>query len=327
MSDPYSLLGVSRSASEADIKSAYRKLAKELHPDRNKDNPNASERFSKVTQAYDLLSDKDKRAKFDRGEIDADGNPAMPFGMGGGYGGGGFGGARPGGANGYSSRDFQGFGGGEEMDLSDLFEGLFGRGGPSPGAGPGAQRGGRAGFRQPPPPPPKKGADIRYKLSVPFVDAATRAKQRITLADGKTIDLTLPEGVEDGTTMRLKGKGQAGAGGNGDGIVVIDIAPHPFFYRDGDDVRVDLPIRLDEAVNGGKIKVPTVDGNVMLTVAAGSSSGKVLRMKGKGFSKKGGGRGDQLVTLEIHLPADIADLSARLDGWKDDSDIRGSMGV
>lgn len=314
MSDPYTLLGVSRSATEADIKSAYRKLAKELHPDRNKDNPQASERFSKVTQAYDLLSDKDKRARFDRGEIDGDGNPAMPFGMGGG-----FGGARPGGTSGYSTGDFQGMGGSEDLDLSDLFEGLFGRG------GGGRQQ--QSGFRSAPPPPPRKGADIRYKLAVPFVDAATRAKQRITLADGKTIDLALPAGVEDGTTMRLKGKGQAGAGGNGDGIVVIDVQAHPFFYRDGDDVRVDLPIRLDEAVNGAKVKVPTVDGPVMLTVAAGSSSGKVLRMKGKGFSKKDGGRGDQLMTLEIHLPEDMADLAARLEGWKDEGDPRASMGV
>ena len=162
---------------------------------------------------------------------------------------------------------------------------------------------------------------------MPFVDAATRAKQRITLADGKTIDLSLPEGVEDGTTMRLKGKGQKGPGGNGDGIVVIDIQPHPFFYREGDDVRVELPITLDEAVNGAKVKVPTVDGPVMLTIGAGSSSGKVLRMKGKGFSKKGGARGDQLVTLEIQLPEDVSDLAAKLEGWSDEGSPREHMGL
>ena len=324
MADPYSTLGVSRSASEKDIKSAYRKLAKELHPDRNKDNPEAADRFGKVTQAYDLLSDKDKRAQFDRGEIDAEGNPTSPFGMGGG----GFGGARPGGGS-YSSRDYQGFGGAEDLDLGDLFEGLFGRGNGRSGraSGMGGGMGGQQGFRRPPPPPPQKGADIRYKLAVPFVDAATRAKQRITLADGKTIDLSLPEGVEDGTTMRLKGKGQKGPGGNGDGIVVIDIQPHPFFYREGDDVRVELPITLDEAVNGAKVKVPTVDGPVMLTIGAGSSSGKVLRMKGKGFSKKGGTRGDQLVTLEIQLPEDVAELAARLEGWSDEGNPREHMGL
>jgi len=319
MADPYSTLGVSRSASDKDIKSAYRKLAKELHPDKNKGKPDATERFSKVTQAYNLLSDKDMRAKFDRGEIDAYGNPAMPFGHGG------FGGARPGGGpNGHSARDFQGFGA-DDLDIGDLFEGLFGRGGAGAARGGASSPGG--GFRQPPPPPPRKGADIRYKLAVPFVDAASRAKQRITLADGKTIDLSLPAGVEDGTQMRLKGKGQQGAGGYGDGIVVIDIQAHAHFWRDGDDVRLDLPITLDEAVNGGKVKVPTVDGAVMLTVAPGSSSGKVLRLKGKGFSTKSGGRGDQLVTLEIQLPEDITELAGKLEGWSDDGDIRGDMGV
>ncbi len=314
MSDPYTTLGVARSASEKDIKSAYRKLAKELHPDRNKDNPRAAERFSDVTKAYDLLSDKDKRAQFDRGEIDAEGNPAMPFGMGGG---GPFGGGR-GGQRGYSSGDFNGFGN-EEMDLGDLFEGLFGRGG---------QRGAGGGFGQRrPPPPPQRGANVNYTLKVPFVDAATLKPQRITLGDGKTIDLKLPAGVEDGTQMRLKGKGNSGPGGNGDALVTIDIQQHGFFTRDGDDVRLELPISLDEAVNGAKVKAPTVDGPVMLTVAAGSGSGKVLRLKGKGFSRRSGGRGDQLVTLEINLPEDMEELASRLEGWKDESDLRGRLGV
>ncbi|WP_137680432.1 DnaJ C-terminal domain-containing protein [Aurantiacibacter suaedae] len=311
MADPYTTLGVSRSASEQDIKSAYRKLAKELHPDRNKDNPQAAERFSRVTQAYDLLSDKEKRGQFDRGEIDADGNPAMPFGYGGGGGGGPFRGGARGGGNG------GGFGG-EEVDLGDLFEGLFGRGGSSR-AGSGFGRGG--------PQPRPKGANINYRLSVSFVDAAARTRQRITLADGKTIDLSLPEGVENGTQMRLKGKGQEGPGGPGDGIVTIDIQSHPFFTRSGDDVRLDLPITLDEAVNGAKVKLPTVDGPVMMTVAPGTSSGKVLRLKGKGFSRKGSGRGDQLVRLEIVLPEDYADLSQRLEGWSDDNPVRANLGV
>ncbi|RPF71350.1 DnaJ C-terminal domain-containing protein [Aurantiacibacter spongiae] len=327
MADPYSTLGVSRSATESDIKSAYRKLAKELHPDRNKDNPQAAEKFSKVTNAYDLLSDKDKRAQFDRGEIDADGNPAMPFGMGGGAGG--FGGARPGGGGqrGYSARDFQGFQGAEEMDLGDLFEGLFGRrGGPAGGAQPGGAGFGGAGQRTRQA-PPRKGADIRYTLSVPFVDAATLAKQRITLADGKTIDLSLPAGVDDGTQMRLKGKGQAGPGGAGDGLVVIDVQPHPFFERDGNDVRLDLPITLDEAVNGAKVRVPTVDGPVMLTVAPGSGSGRTLKLTGKGFTRKTGGRGDQLVKLQIHLPDDVSELAGKLEGWRDTGNPRADLGV
>ena len=315
--DPYSTLGVARGASEKDIKSAYRKLAKELHPDRNKDNPNAAERFSQVTNAYDLLSDKDKRARFDRGEIDAEGNPANPFaGMGGG------GGFRPnGGQRGFRTEDFQGFGT-EDVDLGDIFEGLFGgrgqRGGGGSPFGGGQQR------RQA---PPQKGADIAYKLRVPFIDAATLKDQRITLADGKTIDLKLPKGVEDGTQMRLKGKGQHGAGGAGDGLVTIAIDRHKHYRREGDDVRLDLPITLDEAVNGGKVRVPTVDGAVMMTIKPGTSGGTVLRLKGKGFTRKDGTRGDQLVTLEIQLPGNLEELAQRLDGWKDASDPRAGLGV
>jgi DnaJ-class molecular chaperone len=323
MADPYATLGVARSATEKDIKSAYRKLAKELHPDRNKDNPKAAERFSDVTKAYDLLSDKDKRAQFDRGEIDAEGNPAMPFGHGFGTGGGGFGGGvfRPGagGARGFSAQDFEGFGGAEGLDIGDIFEGLFGRG------GAGASGMGGAGRRAPP--PRNKGANVQYRLRVPFTDAATLKAQRITLADGKTIDLKLPAGVEDGTQMRLSGKGEPGPAGNGDALVTIMVEPHPFFRREGDDVRLDLPVTLDEAIRGAKVKVPTADGAVMLTVAPGSGSGKVLRLKGKGFTKKGGGRGDQLVTLEIELPDNIAQLAEKLDGWRDTRNVRAKLGV
>jgi len=317
MADPYATLGVARNASEKDIKSAYRKLAKELHPDRNKDNPKAAERFSDVTKAYDLLSDKDKRAQFDRGEIDAEGNPAMPFGHGFGTGGGGF---RPeaSGARGFSAQDFEGFGGAEGLDIGDIFEGLFGRGGAGASGMGGAAR--RA-------PPPRKGANVQYRLRVPFIDAATLKAQRITLADGKTIDLKLPAGVEDGTQMRLSGKGEPGPAGNGDALVTIMIEPHPFFRREGDDVRLDLPITLDEAIRGAKVKAPTADGAVMLTVAPGSGSGKVLRLKGKGFSKKGGGSGDQLVTLEIELPDDVAELAGKLEGWRDTRNVRAKLGV
>ena len=314
MADPYATLGVQRTANEKDVKSAYRKLAKELHPDRNQDNPKASERFAEVTRAYDLLSDKDKRARFDRGEIDADGNPAMPFGAGG-FGGG----FRPGGADGgrgFSARDFQGAG--EETDLSDLFEGLFGRGG---------GRGGASGFGARRPPPPQRGANASYRLKVPFTDAASLKPQRITLADGAPIDLKLPAGVEDGTQMRLKGKGQPGPGGKGDALVTVQIEPHSFFRRDGDDVRLELPVTVDEALRGAKVKVPTVEGPVMLTVAPGSGSGKVLRLKGRGFSKKSGGRGDQLVTLEIQLPDELDELAGRLEGWSDNSAVRNRLGV
>ncbi len=307
-SDPYSTLGVARGASEKDIKSAYRKLAKELHPDRNADNPKATERFSEVTRAYDLLSDKDKRARFDRGEIDIDGNPAG-FGYGGG--GGGFGGGAGGQRGGFEGFQSEG------IDLGDIFDGLFGSGrAGGPGGFGGAPRGRAAA----------KGANVQYRLSVTLPDAATRATQRITLADGKTIDLKLPAGVEDGTQMRLAGKGEAGPGGNGDATVLIQLQPHAFFRRDGDNLRLDLPITLDEAVNGAKVKVPTAEGAVMLTIAPGSSSGKTLRLKGKGFSRKDGARGDQLVTLEIQLPEGDSDLAERLAGWRDPRPLRARLG-
>lgn len=312
--DPYSILGVTRGASEKDIKSAYRTLAKELHPDRNKDNPKAAERFSDVTRAYDLLSDKDKRAQFDRGEIDMDGNPTMGFG----YGPGGQGG----GQRGFRADGFEGFGG-ENVDLGDIFEGLFGgRGGMGGGMGGAGQRGFGGGGRQRAAP---RGGNVQYRLAVPLPDAARLETQRITLSDGKTIDLKLPKGVEDGTQMRLAGKGEPGPGGAGDAIVTIQIQPHPYFDRDGDDVRLDLPITLNEALTGAKVRTPTVDGAVMLTVPAGASSGKVLRLKGKGFTRKDGSRGDQLVNLQLVLPEDVSELAEKLEGWQDERDVRAGL--
>jgi len=312
VADPYATLGVARTASEADIKKAYRKLAKELHPDRNKDNPKASERFSIVTNAYDLLTDKDKRARFDRGEIDGDGNPAAPFGFGSGAGGhpGGF---RPG--PGGAQFDADG------PDLSDIFEGMFSGGGRSGGFG------GFGGFGRKQPQP--RGANVAYRLNVSFADAATLSPQRITLADGKTIDLKLPAGLESGAQMRLAGKGQPGPGGTGDGMVTINVQPHRFFTRDGDDVRLDLPISLSEAVLGASVRVPTVEGAVMLTVPPGSTSGKVLRLRGRGFHKKEGGRGDQMVTLMVDLPVGDDALVEFVRGWKDrdKGNPRANMGV
>ncbi|MET0138152.1 MAG: DnaJ C-terminal domain-containing protein [Sphingobium sp.] len=316
MADPYTLLGVPRTADEAAIKSAYRKLAKQLHPDKNKDNPKAADRFSEVTQAYDLLADKDKRAQFDRGEIDANGNPTSPFGGGfggGGYGGGGSGGFRPG-PGGFET------GGG---DFSDIFEGLF-SGGRGPGAGRGGGFAGGFGGR---PQPPRQGDNVQYRLRVPFIDAATRAPQRITLQDGKTIDLKLPAGVENGMQMRLSGKGAPGAGGAGDAIVTIEIDPHAFFRRDGDDVRVDVPITLNEAVNGARIRVPTVDGPVILAVTAGARSGQTLRLKERGFTRKDGTRGAQYVTLMIDIPADDDRLKAFAVDWTDTRAVRADLGV
>ena len=309
--DPYAILGISRDASEKDVKSAYRRLAKELHPDRNTDNPKAAERFSEVTRAYDLLSDKNKRARFDRGEIDIDGNPTMDFG----FGGGGHGRA---GGRGFRQEDFRNFGGGENIDIGDILGGMFGGGGGG-GGGFGGSPFGRGA--------PQRGRNTQYRLSVPFAEAATSAPQRITLGDGKTIELKLPLGVEDGTQVRLAGKGERGPAGAGDAIVTLAIQPHAFFRRDGDNILLDLPVTLDEAVHGGKVKVPTVDGPVMLTVAPGSSSGRTLRLKGRGFTRKDGTRGDQMVTIEIALPEADAELVRRLEGWRDPRDVRQKLGV
>jgi len=317
--DLYQQLGIKRGASEAEIKKAYRSLAKQLHPDRNKDNPKAAERFAQVTRAYDLLSDKDKRARYDRGEIDEDGNPRMPFGSG--FGGGG---ARPGGSAGGGGFDgYPGGFSGDAADLSDLFEGLFGAAtGSRRGAGSGGPFGGFGRARA-----PQKGADVAYRLKVPFTDAACLQEQRVTLSGGRTIDLKLPKGVEEGTKIRLAGQGQEGPGGRGDAIVTVEIANHPFFTRDGKNIRLVLPITLKEAVQGAKVKVPTPEGPVMLTIPKGSTSGKVLRIKGRGFSAKDGHRGDLLVQLAVDIPKDDEALHQFVEGWQGGGNPRASLGV
>jgi DnaJ-class molecular chaperone len=314
--DLYQQLGIQRGASEAEVKKAYRSLAKQLHPDRNKDNPKAAERFATVTRAYDILSDSSKRAQYDRGEIDDEGNPRSPFG--GGFGGGGAG-PRPGGNGG----GFDGFPGGfsaDTADLSDLFEGLFGgaagrRGGGGSGAGFGRQRA------------PQKGADVAYRLKVPFVDAATLTPQRVTLSGGRTIDLKLPKGVEDGQKIRLAGQGQEGPGGRGDAIVQVEIAGHAFFTRDGNNIRLTLPITLREAVLGAKVKAPTPEGPVMVTIPKGATSGKLLRLKERGFAGRDGKRGDLLIQLSVDLPAGDSALEAFAEGWAGGGNPRGPMGV
>ena len=315
--DLYQRLGIKRGASEEEIKKAYRSLAKQLHPDRNKDNPKAAERFAQVTHAYDLLSDKDKRARYDRGEIDEDGNPKMPFGSG--FGGYSQGGPRPGtgGPNGFENFNV---GGADAADLSDLFEGLFGS------AGARGRGGGFGGFRQHAR-APQKGADVAYRLKVPFEDAVALKPQRITLGDGKTIDLKLPKGLEDGTRIRLAGKGEEGPAGRGDAIVTIEIAAHRFYARDGSNIRLTLPVTLKEAVLGAKVKVPTPEGPVMLSIPKGTTSGKVLRLKGRGFAAKDGKRGDQLVTVEIDVPESDAELQKFAEGWSSAGNPRASFGV
>lgn len=306
MADPYSILGVSKGADEKAIKSAYRKLAKELHPDKNKDNPKAAERFSDVTRAYDLLSDKGKRAQYDRGEIDENGQPRFA----------GFGGGSPFGAGARTEQGPGGFEFGGGIDLGDIFDGLFGGGA---GARPGGPR--------PQPGPPPKGANIAYEHLVSFTDAATLTPQRITLRDGKTVEFKLPPGIVAGQQIRIPGKGQPGPGGNGDAMVTLKIGKHPFYERDGDHIRLDLPVSLKEAIGGAKVKVPTLEGAVMLTVPKGAQSGTTLRIKGRGFTGKGGARGDQLVTLQIRLPTDQGVLDKLASELPDEPGIRSDLGV
>jgi DnaJ-class molecular chaperone len=314
MRDPYTVLGVPRGATEAEIKKAYRKIAKENHPDKNADNPTKLERFKEASAANTLLNDTDLRARYDRGEVDADGQPKAPPG----YGGGGFGGRAPGGnpfgpQPGAGGSSFE-FGGGE---AGDLFSELFGRSARTGGFG-------SEDLRQRMSP---KGADIAYRYAVPFEDAAMLKAQRLTLKNGKTLDLKLPAGFSADKPLRMAGQGEAGPGGPGDALITLEVAPHRFYKRDGDDVRLDLPITLDEAVTGAKVRVPTVEGPVTLTVAPGASSGRVLRLRGRGFTRPDGTRGDQLVTLEIDLPAGDAELNEFVQRWQDKRKVRAGLGV
>jgi DnaJ-class molecular chaperone len=280
MADPYNVLGVKKSASEAELKKAFRDLAKKHHPDKNKDNPASEKKFKEVSAAYELLSDKEKRAAYDRGEIDENGQPrgfapqgAHGFGGDAGHFEFGFGGAQPGGAR---------PGGGFEDIFADLFGGLGG---------------GRKGARQGRP----QAADVRYALTVSLEDAFAGTSQRITLG-GKTVDVKIPAGLEDGQQVRLRGQGQNG----GDAIVTVTIAPHRIFQREGRNVRVELPVSLKEAVEGGKVNVPTPSGKIALTVPAGSNGGKTLRLKGRGWPAGGGqAAGDLLVTLKLMLPEPV----------------------
>ena len=313
MRDPYTVLGVARGATDAEIKKAYRKIAKDNHPDRNAGNAAKLERFKEASAANTLLSDPDMRARFDRGEIDADGQPKAPAGFGGGFGGQGPWGQRPGNGGG------QTFEFGTGGDPGDLFSELFGRG-RSPFGGGGFEEQLR---RQAAP----RGADVAYRLSVPFEDAALLKPQRISLRNGKTLDLKLPPGFTADKPLRMAGQGESGPGGAGDALITLEAASHRFFRRDGDDVRLDLPVTLSEAVEGGKVRVPTVDGPVTLTVAPGSTSGRVLRLRGRGFTRADGTRGDQLATLIVDLPADDAELRAFAARWQDPRKVRAALGV
>ncbi|MGE0005195.1 MAG: DnaJ C-terminal domain-containing protein [Parvibaculaceae bacterium] len=284
MTDPYETLGVARTASAEDIQKAYRRLAKKHHPDLNPGDKSAEETFKDVSAAYDLLGDPEKRARFDRGEIDAQGveKPQRRY-----------------------YRDFaergeagpfasdQGF---ADLNDADILSEIFGR------------RGANLKMR---------GGDVRYHLAVDFLSAVNGARPQLALPDGSEIAVTIPPGTRDGQVLRLKGKGRPGYNGGepGDALIEIEVRPHPFFTRKDDDIHVELPVSLAEAVLGGKVRAPTPSGAVMLSVPKGANSGTVLRLKGKGVARAKGGHGDQYVTLKVMLPdkpdAELEEFIAR----------------
>ena len=302
--DPYTTLGVKKDATQDDIQKAYRRLAKRLHPDLNPGNKTAEDKFKEVTAAYDLLGDRDKRARFDSGEIDAQGSERprqqqyyRDF-------------ADQGGWSAYTnSSGFSDFG--EFAGSEDILSEIFGRQG-------------RAGRR-------RRGQDVRYHLDLSFLDAINGGKQSIILPDGATLEVNIPPGTRDGQVLRLKGKGRPGVGDGppGDALIEISVLPHPYFTRKGDDIYLDLPISLKQAVLGAKVKVPTPSGVVTAAVPKWSNTGRVLRLKGRGAPRPDGSKGDEYVKLMLMLPQkpDPA-LEAFVAQWQPVADIpRQSMGV
>ncbi|UWR06870.1 J domain-containing protein [Ruegeria sp. B32] len=296
MSDnPYSVLGVSKDASAAEIKKAYRRIAKDCHPDLKPGDAKAEAKFKAAAAAYDLLKDPETRAKFDRGEIDASGQerPQQQY---------------------YreyaetAGNPYRAGGGVEDDDMSDIFAQFFGN------RGNGGFSGGRAReFHAP-------GHNVNYSLQISFLDAVFGATQKLTLPNGDRIEVKIPAGITDGQTIRLRGKGAPGYGEGppGDALVTIRVAEHPVFKRESDDIRITLPITIDEAVLGGKVPAPTIDGRVNVTVPEGTSSGKTLRLRGKGVRKRGSDkRGDQLIELSVVMPDKIDDeLKQFMQNWR-----------
>ena len=294
--DPYLELGVPRSASADEIRKAFRKLAKKFHPDANPGDNSAEERFKRVSGAFDIIGDEDKRRKFDAGEMDADGRETHP-----GFAGRGpFG---PGGASGGGYRPGPGSPGFEGIDLNDLFGDAFGQ--------RGGQRGGFGGGFS------GRGADLRAQLDIDLEDAIRGGRKRIAFSDGRTIDVAIPKGAQDGQTLRLKGQGAPGRGAAGDALIELAIRPHPLYRREGDTLHMDLPVSVPDAVLGGKVEAPTPDGPVTLTVPQGSNSGAQLRLKGRGFVNAKGQRGDLLARLMVTLPDTVdAPLEKFAEQWR-----------
>ena len=292
MKDPYETLGVERSASPDAIQKAYRRLAKKLHPDLNPGNKEAEERFKAVSAAYGLLSDADKRAQYDRGEIDDTGaeKPRQRF----------YKDFASEAATGHPYENYSGFA--DFADSDDVLSELL-------------RRGANVHVRA-------RGEDVRYHLPIEFLEAVTGATKRLTLPDGKTLDVTIPAGIQNGQVLRLRGKGRPGIGDGepGDALVEITIKPHRFFAREGNDVYLDLPVTLSEAILGARITVPTPTGAVAMTVPKGSNTGTVLRLRGKGVLRRDGSHGDELVRLKVMLPEqpdpELEAFAAKWEGGK-----------
>ena len=296
----YAVLGVDKKASDAATKTAYRQLAKSCHPDLHPGDPAAEARFRELTGAYDLLGDPDKRAKYDRGEIDAAGAERRTQADYRHY------------ADTRAGRSYYSTGGaGDFEDMSDIMSEMFRQ----------RQAGARGHVRM-------RGSDVRYNLTIAFLEAINGSKQRVTMPDGGTLDISIPKGARDGQVLRLKGKGLRGLGGGppGDALISVSVAPHPVFVRKGDDIQIELPVTLSEAINGSRVRVPTVAGPVDLTIPRHANTGNMLRLKGKGVP----GKGDQLVTLKVVLPgtpdADLEDAVRRAE-QKRPYDPRQTMGL
>jgi len=290
--DLYAVLGVKHTATNDEIRRAYRKLAKDLHPDQNKGDQKAEEKFKRVSAAFAVLGNPEKRKRYDAGEIDAMGNErANPFYRD--YG------AGTAGARGAYGGGFEGFHSGAG-DFSDLFGDLFGKRGP----------GGAFTMR---------GMDYRYNLEITFLEAVNGTKKRVQFPDNETLDISVPSGIETGQTLRLKHKGGPGAGRGepGDALIELRVQPHPLFGREGDNIILEVPISLDEAILGARVEVPTIGGRVTVAVPKGASSGQVLRLRGKGIkNNRTGAHGDQLITLKIVLPAHVdGELERLIRDW------------
>ena len=306
MDNPYTMLGVKPEASEDELRKAFRKLAKQYHPDLNPGDKKAEQHFKEINAAYDLLSDKTKRARFDRGEIDANGAERSPFH------------AQQGARHTGYAEDTVNSG-----DIDEILANFLGRGAKG---GFSARFGGGFGGGD------MRGTDRHYQLTVDFVDAAKGGAQRLTLPEGPTLNVTIPAGATSGQTLRLRGQGGAGRGKgkSGDALIELTVKPHPFFQRQGDDILLDLPITLGEALLGGRVPVPTLSGQVTMTLKPGANSGQVMRLKGKGIERVGAPAGDQLVTLRIALPEKPNPALAEfIRGWQERHPYnpRGGLGV